>query len=209
MARLGCLVLLLIAAAVGWFTRDLWWERLRGEQVAAAPMWERLSPAGAERTSNALRQLQAPEGPVFASLRGADVASYVFLGAGQLLPSFVDSAEAAVIGDQLVVRGSVPLRELGGSGVLGPFASMLGDREPMELAGRIRVTGPGRAELTIAHAKVRDFRLPDGLIPRLLRQAGVQPADSGSASGIPIRIPAHVGDVRVGDSRITLYKNVP
>lgn len=207
--RLGCLVILLIAAVVGWVTKDRWWPALRGERVADVPTWERLSPAGAERTARGLERLKEPRGPVFVSLTGGDVASYVFHGAGQVLPSFTDSAEAAVIDNSLVVRGSVPLRELGGSGLLGPFATMLGDREPMELSGRIRVIEPGQAELVVGDVKIRDFRLPDTLIPRLLRQAGFARPPGLSESGVPVRLPAHVGDVRVADGRITLYKNIP
>jgi hypothetical protein len=206
--RIGCLAILLIAGVIGWITKDRWWPANRAEQ-AAVPTWEHLSPEGADRTADALRRLQQPSGPVFVTLSGSDVASYVFHGAGQVLPSFTDSAEAAVFDDRLVVRGTVPLRELGGTGLLGPFAGMLGDREPMELSGRIRVLAPGQAELRISDVKVRDFTLPAGLIPRLLRQAGFQRPAGLSEDGIPVRLPEHVGDVRVADGRITLYKNVP
>lgn len=205
--RLGCLAVLLIAALVGWITKDRWWPGR--EEQAAAPTWQQLSPAGAKRTSDALRRLEQPNGPVFVSLTGSDVASYIFHGAGQVLPTFTDSAEAAVLDDRLVVRGTVPLRELGGAGLLGPFASMLGDRESMELSGRMRVLEPGQAELRVSDVKVRDFTLPAGLIPRLLRQAGFQRPAGMSDEGIPVRLPAHVGDVRVADGRITLYKNIP
>lgn len=205
--RLGCLVVLLIAGIVGWITRDKWWPGSR--EHVEVPTWQHLSPAGAERTSAALDRLQEPSGPVFISLAGADIASYVFHGRGQVLPSFADSAEAAVIGDRLVVRGSVPLKELGGSGVLGPLAGMLGDRERMELAGRIRIVEPGQAELTVAEVKVRDVKLPEGLVPRLLRQAGFPRPAGMSENGIPVRVPRHVGDVRVADGKVTLYKNVP
>lgn len=205
--RLGCLAILLIAGVVGWITRDRWWPGARVEQ-AAVPTWQQLSPEGADRTADALSRLRQPTGPVFVSLTGADVASYVFHGAGQVLPSFADSAEAAVVDDRLVVRGTVPLRELGGTGLLGPFAGMLGDREPMEMSGRMRVLAPGQAELRISDVKVRDFALPSGLIPRLLRQAGFQRPAGLSEDGIPVRLPAHVGDVRVADGKITLYKNV-
>lgn len=206
--RLGCLAILLIAGVVGWITKDRWWPGARDEQ-AAVPTWQHLSPEGAERTADALERLQQPSGPVFVTLTGSDVASYVFHGAGQVLPSFTDSAEAAVLDDRLVVRGMVPLRELGGTGLLGPFAGMLGDREPMELSGRIRVLQPGQAELRVSDVKVRDFTLPAGLVPRLLKQVGFERPAGMSEDGIPVRLPEHVGDVRVADGRITLYKNVP
>lgn len=206
--RLGCLALLAILALVGWINRD----RILGrdaDPVAVAPTWERLSPAGAQRTRAALGRLQTRDGPVFVTLTGAEVASYVYLELGRALPSLADSAEAAVFEDRLVVRGTVPLRELGGAGALGPFASMLGDREPIEISGRLRVTSPGRGELSVSEIKVRDFKLPAGLVPRLLKQAGIEQPAAGTTEGvIPVRLPAHVGDVRVADGRVTLYKNV-
>lgn len=209
MLRLGCLAVLAIAAVVGWVTKDRWMPGARDERTAAAPTWERISPAGAERTRTGLRRLERPDGPVFVSLSGGDVASYVLRSIGKVLPSFADSAEAAVVGDRLVIRGPVPLRELGGSGALGPFASVLGDREPMEISGRVRVIAPGQGELTVSEIKVRDFKLPAGLVPRLLRQAGIERPAGASENGIPVRIPMHVGDARLSDGRVTLYKNVP
>ena len=207
--RLGCLVVLAIAAVIAWSTRDRWWPGGPEDRVSQAPTWERLSPAGAERTREGLERLQRPDGPVFLSLHGADIASHVVYGATRVLPSFADSAEAAVIDDRLVIRGMVPLREIGGAGALGPFASMLGDREPVEISGRIRIIAPGQAELTVAEMKVRDFRLPPGLIPRLLRPGGAAPPGRVSENGITVTLPPHVGDVRLADGRVTLYKNVP
>lgn len=206
--RLGCLAILLVAAVVGWLTKDRWWPGARNEQ-AAIPTWERLTPQGAERTRSGLARLQQPDGPVFVSLTGGDVASYVFRGPGNALPSFTDSAEAAVLEDRLVIRGSVPLRELGGSGLLGPFAGMLGDREPMQISGRIRILEPGQAELTVSEVKLRDFTLPPAITARILRQAGLQRMAKVSENGIPVTLPRHVGDVRLADGRVTLYKNIP
>lgn len=207
--RLGCLVVLAIAALIAWSTRDRWWPREPGERVSQVPTWQRVSPEGAERTRTGLQRLQQPTGPVFVSLHGADVASHVLYSTNRVLPSFTDSAEAAVIDDRLVIRGMVPLRELGGTAALGPFAAMLGDREPVEISGRIRIIAPGQAELTVAEMKVRDFRLPPGLIPRLLRQGGAAPPGTVSENGIPVTLPSHVGDVRLADGRVTLYKNIP
>lgn len=207
--RLGCLALLAIAALTGWIFRDRIMAIVRDEPPAvAAPTWERLTPRGAERTRTALQQLSRRDGPVFASLSGGDVASYVFLELARVMPSLADSAQAAVIDDRLVIRGSVPLRELGGRAVLGPFAGLLGDREPVEIGGRLRVTAPGQGELVVTDMKIREFKLPEGIIPRLLRQSGIERPAGMHENAIPVRLPQHVGDLRVADGRITLYKNV-
>ena len=44
-ARLGCLVLLALLAAVGWLTRDQWLSKLTGRPTTAAvSTWQPLSP---------------------------------------------------------------------------------------------------------------------------------------------------------------------
>jgi hypothetical protein len=204
LGRIGCLFLLLLLVPIAWITKDRWWPGARSEQ-AAAPAWEPLTPQGAARTRTALQRLGRPDGPVFASLTGGDVASFVFLDASRAVPGFADSAQAAVLGDQLAIRAMVPLRELGD---LGPLGGMLNEREQVQLAGRMRIVAPGRGELTITDLRVRDLRLPAGLVPRLLDRARLDTLSNGG-NAIPVRLPAHIGDVRVADGRITLYKNVP
>lgn len=200
--------MLLVAAVIGWITKDRWWPGARDER-AAVPTWERLSPERAQTARTALRRLQEPRGPVFASLSSGEAASYVFLDGGRAFPGFADSAEAAVIDDRLVVRAVVPLRELKGLRDLGPLAGMLGDRERVEIAGRMRVPAPGKGELTVTEVKVRDFRLPNGIVGRLLNGTGQASTTGGSDATVQVPLPSHIGDIRVGDNRVTLYKNVP
>lgn len=208
--RLGCLAILALLGIVGWLNRDRLLSMGRTPSAAAAvPTWERLTPAGAARTRDALARLERGNGPVFATLSGGDVASYLASQGGTTaLPGLTDSSEAAVMGDQLVIRGIVPLRSLGGDRVLGPFAGMLTDREPMQVAGRLRVLEPGRSELTVTEIRIRDMKLPASLLARVTNRRGTDTAGT-STSGIPVTLPRAIADVRVADGRITLYKAVP
>ena len=208
LGRLVVLVLLLVAAAAAWVTRDRWWPGARDER-AAVPRWERLTPERAQRARVALDALRRADGPVFASLTGGEAASYVFLDADRMIPGFADSAEAAVIDDRLVVRATVPLREVRGLRDLGPLASMLNDHEPVQIAGRMHVPQPGKGELTVTEVKVRDFRLPNGVVNRLITGSARATPSGGPDAAIAVPLPPHIGDIRVGDGRITLYKNVP
>src|SRR5215216_3541656 len=135
-ARLGCLILLAILGVIGWFTRDHWLpERFRTHaetSTTRGPKWEPLTDVGAQRTEAALEKLSQARGQVFQTLSGADVASFVFRALSGRLPSASDSVEALVSGDRFSMRASVRLADLGGSGVLGPLGSMLGDRERVE-----------------------------------------------------------------------------
>jgi hypothetical protein len=151
--------------------------------------------------------LSQPSGPVFTSLSGADVASYVFQSLAKQLPPSADSVEAAIIGDRLYIRASVRLSDLGGRSTLGPLAGMVGDRERMQFGGSFHVVRPGLAEFQVKDVKIRDFSVPTPMLPRLLKQIERGSRPEGLApDGLPIVIPRYLGDVRIADDQITLYK---
>jgi hypothetical protein len=212
LSRIGCLTLIVLIAVGAWLTRDWWEPRLTSHATttAAGPVWQPLTPQGAERTRQLLTRLSRPTGPVFGNVAGADVASYVYQSLAKQLPPSADSIEAAVIGDRLYIRASILLKDLGGSASLGPLAGMLGDRERMEFGGTFHVIRPQLAEFEVKDIKIRDLSLPQTMIPRVLRQSerGSRP-EGLSPDGLPIVIPPYLGDVRIGNGKVTLYKTVP
>jgi hypothetical protein len=209
-ARLGCLVLLVILGVVAWFTRDRWMPSQLRSHVAAAPhgpVWEPLSDAGANRTKSALNKLSQPHGQAFQTLSGADVASYVFRQLAHSLPASADSIQATVDNDHLSFQANVKLSDFGGTQALGPLASMFGDRERVEFTGTLRVVSPGLAEFQILGVKVRELTLPRGMIPGLISRFDRAARPAGlDADALPLAIPASVGDIRVANGKITLYK---
>ena len=210
LSRIGCLVLVIIIAIVAWLTSDRWLPRVTGHSPVAStagPVWEPITPQGAERTRQMLTRLSQPTGPVFGNLSGADVASYVYQALAKQLPPSADSIEAAVIGDRLYIRASVRLQDLGGTSVLGPLAGMLGERERMEFGGTFHVIRPQLAEYEVKDIKIRDLSLPQAMIPRVLGQTerGSRP-EGLSPDGLPLVVPKYLGDVRIANGRVTLYK---
>lgn len=207
--RLGCLFVLACVAVVAWLTHDKWIVHVTGTPpaVATAPVWEPLTPAAGERGRRAIEALSTPTGPVFENLHAGEVASYVFQSVAKTIPTTADSAQAAVIGDVLYVRAVVPVRALTGSGAIGPLASLLNDRETLSFGGTFRVIRPGLSEFQVREIKLRDFKVPSGAVPRLLRQIdhGKRP-EGVSADAIAVPTPASLGDIRIGNGRITLYK---
>jgi hypothetical protein len=207
--RLGCLIVLLCVAVAAWFTRDRWMSRITGTPpaVATGPVWEPLTPEAGERGRRAITSLSTNSGPVFENLHGNEVASYVFQSVAKTIPTSADSAEAAVIGDALFVRAIVPVKALAGSGVLGPLASLLNDREKLSFGGTFRVIRPGLSEFQVREIKLRDFKVPSGAVPRLLQQIthGERP-DGVAPNAIPVPTPKSLGDVRIANGRVTLYK---
>ena len=205
-------MLVAVLALVGWLTRDQWVPARflpHAAAVSKAPTWEPLSDAGARRTRAALSKLSQPTGPVFQTLSGGDVASFLFDELAKQLPPSTDSIQTEVSGDHVIMRANVRLADVGGAGALGPFASMLGDRERVQLTGTFHVVKPGLAEFEIHDATVRGFSIPHGMIPELIGRfgRGLRPA-ALSSDGLPLPIPRYVGDIRVANGKITLYKNV-
>jgi hypothetical protein len=211
-ARLGCLFVLVCLAIGAYFTRDRWLKTSSNTPpaVSTAPVWEPLSPAAGERGKKAIEALASNTGPVFANLRANEIASYVFQTVGRTLPTSADSVEAAVIGDALFVRAVVPIKDLAGSGVLGPLGGLLNDRERISLGGGFRVIRPGLSEFTIREIKLRDFKVPSGAIPRIVAQLSKGNRPEGLApNALAVPTPKTLADVRIANGRVTLYKTTP
>ena len=233
--RLGCLVILLVCGVIAYLTRDQWMNKLPwrnaqtetrrtthnseapspsrpgsagGSAPAVSGGWSPLTEAGAQRTRDALRRLSSPSGPVYVTLAGSDVASYIFLQIAKQMPASTDSFVARVDQDHIRLRARMKTSELGSS-VGGVLGALLGDRERVEMGGTLRVIAPSQAEFRVNDVKVRDISLPDAVITRLVRPLVRSPRPAAlDENGLPISIPSYVGDVRVSNGRITLYKNV-
>jgi hypothetical protein len=217
--RIGCLVVLVLLGVIGWLTRDRWLHMVNGGTTARSDsaiaatgregVWQPLSAEGGERARRALADLERPNGPTVVTVRASDLGAYVYQELAQQLPPSADSVEAMAVGDQLHVRASVRLKELGGRDVLGPLAAMLGDRERLEIGGNLRVVRPGVGELVVREIRVGQLRIPSPLIPKLLRQLSHRDRPPGiSEAGLPLRLPAHIGEVRVAGGNVTMAKAV-
>jgi hypothetical protein len=216
--RLGCLVALALAAFIGWLYRDRWTgfgardEPGRDSAVVGVGregVWQPLTAQGGERARRALEALQRPDGPTAVVVSAPDLGAYVYQELARQLPPSADSVEATAVGDQLQVRASVRLRELGNRDLLGPLAAMLGDRERLQIGGNLRVVRPGLGELVVREIRVGQLPIPSPVIPRLLRQLSRRDRPAGlSESGLPLRLPDYVGDVRVSGGNVTISKAV-
>lgn len=206
--RIGCLALLVILGAVAFLFRGSW---MPGDQTSSssstASTWQPLTPGGAQRAKTALERLRSPRGPAFLEVAPGDLAAYIFQELSRTLPSSADSVEAGAFGDRLCVRAVIRTSDLGDKNALGPLAMLFGDRERVQLCGLLRIIRPGQAELQVKEFKIREFSVPQALIPRLIRQMsrGERPAEL-APDGLPLRTPDYIGDVRVQNGQITMYK---
>jgi hypothetical protein len=210
-ARMGCLIVLVCLAIGGWLTRDRWLPKLTGHgaatESAALSTWQPLSPEAGARGKRKIDELSSTTGPVFTNLTANEVASYVFQTVARTIPASADSAEAAVIGDALYVRAVLPVREIAGTGVLGPLGGLLNDRERLQLGGSFHVIRPGLSEFEVREIKLRDFKVPTGAIPRLVQQISRGNRPEGVApNALAVTTPRSLADVRISNGRVTLYK---
>lgn len=214
--RIGCLALLIVIVVIGWATRRQWLPLLQrkvAEVRAPAPptgvVWEPITDSAAARARAAIEKLGERSGPVFANLSGGELASYLYQQLARQLPPSAQHVEAAVIGDQLVVRASVQLTDFGGRDALGPLASVMGAREMVQFGGTLDVVRSGLGEFRVRSIKVRDLTLPSPMIPKLLRQVqhGTRPVGVNE-DALPLVIPSYLADARIDNGKITLYKAV-
>jgi hypothetical protein len=209
--RLGCLVILLLIAAIWFWYARVEPSRTRAATTATTKTWEPLSQANAVRGEQAINSLGQRSGPVFANLTGTEAASYILLAASrQALPPSAQNVSAAVLGDRLYVHGVVSLNEIGARKVLGPLASLLSDRDSVELGGTMNVIRPGLGQFVVQDVKIGSLKIPSALVPRLVAEIRRGTIPAGVAqNGFPMPMPNYISDIRIANGRITIYKNTP
>ena len=212
--RVGCAVVLLAIVIGLWIYQDKWMHFVRRASNTPAPVvervWQPLSPEAAARGRRAIDALSSARGPAYANLTANEIASYVVQAAGGAFPASADSVEAAVIGDVLYVRAIVPTKDIASSGVLGPLAGLLNDRERVSLGGSFHVIRPGLSEFQLRDVKLREFSVPRGAIPRLVQQITKGKKTPGVAdNALAVPTPASLADVRIANGRVTLYRTPP
>jgi hypothetical protein len=213
---IGCLVVAAAIAVGGWFTRDYWTPLLHRvtQPIATAPAhqpgtWEPATPAGAARAKAIIERLGSRYGPVYANVEAGDLTAFIIQELSHQLPASARDVEAMVSGDQLLIRASVNPNDLGDLTQLGPLAQMLGNREDVQFGGTLDIIKLGLGEYRVQSFRIHDFAIPHAAIPRLIKSysKGARPPQVAD-DGLPLITPVHIGDVRIKNGQITLYKVV-
>ena len=207
---IGCLAVVAVAAVGGYVTHDRWLPAITGERSVSTVPFDPVTDERRERGRSVVQSLGAKSGPVFANLTAAEATSMVLTDARQRLPAFIGRAEAAVVGDRLLLRTVLDPAELRGIDALGPLAAMLQSRQHVTLAGTLEIAHPGRALFVVQDVRVNDLVVPSPAIAALVRQLDRRPRPAGEPDrAIGFDLPPYVADVRVGKGRVTLYRAVP
>ncbi len=208
--RVLSMIVLVALLILGWTYRaeimayvDAFRGHRKAEYVPPAPR----APAGglpsaSSNPASALARLGEPGGPAYVDLTAADLAGIVTQSLGTEGQQVFDSVQVALLENEVRVRGSLDLKRVPRS-LLGPFASVLGDREPAAIGGPLSVDGAGRLVLTVTYFAVKDFPFPRNMIPRLMREARIPGAEDAS---IPLPLTTPIGDVRVTPEHLRFYR---
>ncbi len=224
--RLTSLIVLAVGAVAAFATRDLWLPRLRAAigtagttgASAAAPAatpadtgWAPFSAAGAADARRRVARLTAPRGPAYVQLSGRAFAALLLDSLSAQLPPSADSVEVRVAGNEFQMRASVRLGDIGGRKALGPLAAMVGERERLLLGGTLEPgRGPGVAQFRLTRVAIGEFAVPAPVVPRLVQAIKRGPAQPGvDPAALSIRLPPGIGDARVANGMITLYRAAP
>jgi hypothetical protein len=198
---LGVLALLL-ALAVGWLYRDrLGAELRRLTGGAASTEATAFGRPGTQALTSARSKIDSLNGWGADSviLTAAEVASLIGAGLPPTLRRQLDSLQVELQEGEVAVNAKLATARLPRE-LIGPLAVALRDREPVQAAGPIAVTGPGAAEWTVRSFRIRDFPIPRDAVPRLMARA----FGDTTRRSIPIRIPAGIQDIRVHPEGATL-----
>lgn len=171
--------------------------------------WVPLSAGTRGKTD--LSALRKKDGPAYLTLDAAAVASMLSASFPKQLPASMAGLEIALVDDELRMRAVIDVTELAGNGTLGGvLGTVLAGRDTLRLAGTVQPLTEGIAEYRITALRVKGMDVPQRLIPAVLRtlRRGTR-VDGLSDTGLALRLPPGVADVRIARSRLTLYKAVP
>ena len=133
-------------------------------------------------------------------LSPAEVASLIGAGLHPSLRRQLDSLQVELQDGEVAVKAKLATARLPRE-LIGPLAVALREREPVEAAGPIQVTGPGKAEWTVRSFRIREFPIPRDAVPKLMARAFGDTA----RRAIPVRIPAGIREIKVRPSGATLF----
>ncbi|MDQ6832869.1 MAG: hypothetical protein M3008_05685 [Chloroflexota bacterium] len=176
--------------------------------VAASGQWRPVTESDGAAGARAVDSLKMVRGKVYASLTPSEAVAYLLQTTSKQLPPNATGVEAMVSGDRLNVRAVVSLAELGGADVLGPLASMMGSRDTVQLGGTVDLIRPGMAQFHLARVQVQSFTAPKQMIPRLVSQLRKDSPAGIAADALALPLPPYIGDIRIANGKVTLYKNV-
>jgi hypothetical protein len=201
---IGCLGVM-VALGIGWLYRERLMHELTdliGDRGSAPPPAAATGRPGSRALASAHNKIDSLNGWRADSvvLTPAEMASLIGNGLDASLRGQLDSLQVRLREGDVEVGARLRTARLPRD-LVGPLAMALRPTEPVEAAGPIRVIGRGRGEWIVRSFRIRDFPIPDAMVPRLVSRA----FGDSTRRTVPLKIPAGVTDIRVHPGGATLY----
>jgi hypothetical protein len=133
--------------------------------------------------------------------------AYLIQAGAKQFPQTAEDVQAIIVGDTLRVRAVQPLRSLGAGKILGPLASLLSDRDSVQLSGTADVIRPGLAQFRVTDITIHNLSIPRPLIPKLVALLRHSAPEGLAINGLAVPLPPYIADIRIANGKVTLYKN--
>ncbi len=208
--RLFVFVLLLVGvAAAYWYRQPIGraFDRLVGRRGTALPKVSPDSGIGAPTPTalaaaqRKLTTLAAPRGPDSVVLTPNEMASLVGNGIDWTVRKTFDSLRIELSEGSIAVNARLDTKLIP-QNALGPLRGLLAEREPIRIAGPLRVARPGVARWTVQSIALRGFPFPAPAVKALARQT----AGADTTGSVAMQVDRAVADLAIHPAGVVLYR---
>ena len=209
MVRLAGLALLVLGLAVAWWFREpllragsRWFGPKRtslppvADTAVGAP-----TPGAVASSGTKLADLGRSSGPDSVVLSANEMASLIGGGIDWKVRKTFDSLRVELLDGSFAVHARLDTRSIPPE-TLGPFAAMLGEREPLRLAGPLTVHSPGHGRWSLQELSLRGFPFPGPMVQQIARRM----AGADSTGTIAVPLPKDVAEIDIRPTGVVLYK---
>jgi len=165
LARIGCLTLIVVVIAGGWwFREDIagWWRRL--EITAASEPSEEL----ARRAADKLEGMAASDGPADLKLSQAEIQSLLTYRAGPLLPEGISQPLVEIRDSTILLSARVDPKGLEGLASPEVVERLLSDSARVVVELWPGVVAPGVARVDVVTMQAGSIAVPSMMVPWIL-----------------------------------------
>jgi hypothetical protein len=206
--RIGCAIaILVVIALIYWFREPImqtgarWFGGSRALPSVADTAVGAPTPAATASGQAKLKNLGGANGPDSVILTPNEMASLIGAGIDWNVRKMYDSLRVELQEGKLVVHARLDTRALP-PGTLGPFAGMVGPREPLRMGGTVSIERPGTARFKIQNISLRGIEFPGPVVNSIAKQM----AGASSNGAIPLKVDPAVSDVAIHPTGVVLYR---
>jgi len=206
--RLALLAVALVAALAAWWFREPIMRQAAHvfgvHSTKLPPVADTVgapTPKALASTQTKVDRLKQPTGPDSVVLSANEVASLIGSSMDWSVRKSFDSLRVDLSEGTLAVHCRLDTRVIPPD-ALGPIAGFLSPREPLRIAGPLRIERPGLARFTVQELSLRGIPFP----PPVVKQLAQRVAGADTTGAVPLRVSPGFADVRIHPTAVVLYR---